>query len=163
MSSSSYRIAQLNHFSPAHLAATLAAAGDAKPLFVYTALMLPKALSLLLNGELTPMELAMMMTPVVLGGYERLKVKGAEFPAAVVVEGLTPSSSSSALPTASGSGSASGSAANAFAHVGASSTFGTAMAAHPFAPLSPATADVTGMLILGLTAPQRKRIDDEES
>lgn len=127
--------------------------------------MLPKALSLL-NGELVPMELAMMMTPAVLGGYERLKVKEAEFPAVVVVEGLTPSSSST-LPTASGSGSgsASRSAANAFAHVGASSTFGTAMAAtpNPFAPLSPATADVTGMLILGLTAPQRQRIDDEES
>lgn len=126
--------------------------------------MLPKALSLLLNGELTPMELAMMMTPVVLGGYERLKVQEAEFPAVVVVEGLTPSSSSSsALPTASGS--ASRSAANAFAHVGASSTFGTAITAtpSPFAPLSPATADVTGMLILGLSAPQRQRIDDEES
>lgn len=103
-----------------------------------------------------------MMTPVVLGGYERLKVKGAEFPAVVVVECLTPSSSSSSA-LASASGSASGSAANAFAHVGASSTFGTAMAAHPFAPLSPATADVTGMLILGLSAPQRQRIDDEES
>ncbi|MCJ1243927.1 hypothetical protein MMC30_001124 [Trapelia coarctata] len=80
---SAHLTARQTHFSPAFLAAHLAAAEPAKPLFVYNALMLPKAFAFL-HSTLSPQRIAGNMTPATLSGYERMAVKGTDFPAQVL-------------------------------------------------------------------------------
>ena len=77
---SSLCTAHLNRFNSIDLASYSALA---TPLFFYGSLVFPKQVSYVINETLTPKKVARLMTCAILHGYERLAVKGADFPAVV--------------------------------------------------------------------------------